>query len=113
MPRSHMSYKRSESLALSGSHRTNAPRLGTKGAEAEGQADTEVDRAVPKEGGGKRIPMQSRTKEKVPPADCQALSSFCIVDEGAWPVTAAPPMGSSSHRRSIPKGKPTSKQPRP
>lgn len=59
-------YKRSESLALSGSHRTNAPLLGTKGAEAEGQADTEVDRAVLKEGGGKRIPMQSMTKEKVP-----------------------------------------------
>lgn len=59
-------YKHSESLALSGSHRTNAPLIGMKGEEEEGQIDTEVDRDVLKESRGKRIPMQSMTKEKVP-----------------------------------------------
>lgn len=58
--------KRSQSLALSGNHRADAPLLRTKGAEAEGQTDTEVDRALLREGGGRRIPMQSVTQEKVP-----------------------------------------------
>lgn len=40
--------------------------LGAKGAEAENQTDTEVNRAVLRKGGGKGIPRQCMTMEKVP-----------------------------------------------
>lgn len=43
----------------------SVPRWGTEVAEAEDQTDTEVDRAVLREG-GERVPMQRMTKEKVP-----------------------------------------------